>query len=61
MIRVHIVKGVDSHDTHILEVFFDHDDAEEWMNNYDGDDDFAYLCIDTRNVKGDVNEIFRTN
>jgi len=57
MIKVHIVKGIDKHDTQILEVFFDHDEAVEWMDNYDGDEDFAFLCVDTRDVKGDLNDV----
>lgn len=48
--NVHIVVGVDSHNTVILKVFADHHDAVEWMNNYDGDEDFAFLSVDTREV-----------
>ena len=50
MTFVHIVKGVDSHDSVNLKVFAEHHDAVEWMDNYDGDEDFAYLAIETREV-----------
>lgn len=49
--KVHIVKGVDAHDTVILKVFCDFADAVEWMDNYDGEEDFAYLAVDTRDVE----------
>jgi len=48
---VQIVKGVNSNDTQILKVFMSKDDALEWIYNYDGDDNFAYLCVDSREVE----------
>lgn len=47
---VYIVKGVDSHDTVNLKVFANYDDASEWVDNYDGDEDFAFITIETREV-----------
>ena len=47
---VHIAKGVHAYDTQILKVFLSKDDALEWIDNYDGDEDFAYLCVDSREV-----------
>lgn len=47
--KVHIVKGVDKHDTVILDVFLNHDDALEFIDNY-FDESFAFITIDTRVV-----------
>ena len=50
---VHLVKRVDAHDTVILKAFTDYFKALSWKNNYDGDDDFAYLTIATIDVETD--------
>lgn len=47
--KVHIVKGIDPHDTVILDVFFEYTDALEFIENY-FDESFANIVIDTRVV-----------
>lgn len=44
---VYIVKGVDKHDTQILDVFFNKPDAEKFIQDYD-DESFVYITIDRR-------------
>lgn len=48
---IHIVKGVDAHDTINLKAFLDYFKAREWMDNYDDDESFAYMSIVTMDVE----------
>lgn len=50
---VHLVKGIDAHDSVILKAFTDYYKAREWKDNYDGDEDFAFLTITTIDVETD--------
>lgn len=45
MIKVYLVKGLDAHETTILKSFLCPVRAHEWKDNYDGDDDFAFMCV----------------
>lgn len=49
--NIHIVKGVGGYEGENLKAFESKQDAVEWMDNYDGDDDFAFLCIETMTVQ----------
>lgn len=53
---VYIVKGIDGHDSRNLKAFEYKPDAKEWMDNYDGDEDFAFLCLETLTVQESTND-----
>lgn len=54
--KVYIVKGVDAHNSQNLKAFAYKPDAIEWMDNYDGDEDFSFLCVETLNVQESTND-----
>lgn len=54
--NIYIVKGIGTYDTTNLKAFAYKPDAVEWIDNYDGDEDFSFLCVETLTVQESSND-----
>lgn len=54
-ISIYLVKGYEAHETTTLKAFLCPNKAIEWKDNYDGDEDFAFMSVNKMDIE-DAND-----